>query len=114
MFSNKYLNLGYISMIALIFGIVISTSFVNTVQAHEQHKKVDLKIKGMDCENCAKAVESIISKCSGVAGCAVSLKEGKAVIEVEPDGVTHEVGEVISELKGYGYDVAEWSQEDVR
>ncbi len=81
MFTNKYLSLGYISIFAIILGLVISTSFVNTAQAEE--KKVELKIKGMGCEMCAKAIETVISKCAGVEGCAVSFKEGKAVVEIE-------------------------------
>lgn len=112
MFSNKYSNLGCISMIALILGIAISTSSVNTVQAHEQHKKVDLKIKGMGCDHCAKAVETIISKCSGIAGCAVSYKEGKAIIEVEPGEVTAEIELVVDELGEAGFEVPEWEIEE--
>jgi copper chaperone CopZ len=82
MFTNKYLSLGYISIIAIILGLVISTSFVNTAQAAEENK-VELKIKGMGCEMCAKAIKTLIMKCAGVEGCEVSFKEGKAVIEIE-------------------------------
>ncbi len=82
MFTNKYLNLGYISIIAIIFGLVISTTFVNTAQAAEE-KKVELKITGMGCEMCANAIKTLIMKCAGVEGCEVSYKEGKAVIEIE-------------------------------
>ncbi len=82
MLTNKYLNLGYISIIAIILGLVISTSFVNTAQAAEE-KKVELKITGMGCEMCAKAIKTLVMKCAGVEGCEVSYKEGKAVIEIE-------------------------------
>jgi hypothetical protein len=49
MFTNKYLNFGYISVVALILGLVISTSYVNTAQATEE-EKIELKFKGMGDE----------------------------------------------------------------
>ncbi len=82
MLTNKYLNLGYISIIAIILGLVISTSFVNTAQAAEE-KKVELKIEGMGCEMCAKAIKTLIMKCAGVEGCEISYKEGKAEVLIE-------------------------------
>jgi copper chaperone CopZ len=82
MFTNKYLNLGYVSIIAVILGLVISTSFVNTAQAAEE-KKVELKIGGMGCEMCAKAIKTLIMQCAGVEGCEISFKEGKAEVLIE-------------------------------
>jgi copper chaperone CopZ len=104
MFTNKYLNLGYVSIIAIILGLVISTSFVNTAQAEE--KKVELKIKGMGCEMCAKAVEKVISRCAGVMDCEVGYKEGKAVIEIEVGKA--KAGEIIEAIEDAGFDVPEW------
>ncbi len=49
MFTNKYLNFGYISVVALILGLVISISYVNTAQATEE-EKIELKFKGMGDE----------------------------------------------------------------
>ncbi len=102
MLTNKYLNLGYISIIAIILGLVISTSFVNTAQAEEQ--KVELKITGMGCGMCANSLEALIMKCAGVKGCAVSFKEGKAVVEIEA-GKTEEL---IRTLEEAGYGIPEW------
>ncbi len=99
MLTNKYLNLGYIYIIAVILGLVISTSFVNTAQAEE--KKVELKIKGMGCEMCAKAIETVISKCAGVMGCDVSYKEGKATVEIEVGKA--KAGEIIEAIEEAGY-----------
>ncbi len=82
MLTNKYLNLGYISIIAIILGLVINTTFVNTAQAVDE-KNVELTIKGMGCGMCANSLEALIMKCAGVKGCEVSFKEGKAVVEIE-------------------------------
>lgn len=117
MTTNRYLKLGCMSIIAVIFGIAISLPFMNRVQAndHEKHdhKKLELNIKGMDCEHCAKAINAIISKCSGVTGCAVSFEEGKAIIEVEADKAEEETEEIIEELKGAGYEIPDWHIEDL-
>jgi copper chaperone CopZ len=100
MFTNKYLNLGYISIIAIILGLVINTTFVNTAQAADE-KKVELKIKGMGCEMCAKAIEIVVSKCAGVMGCDVSFKEGKATVEIEVGKA--KAGEIIKAIEEAGY-----------
>jgi copper chaperone CopZ len=100
MFTNKYLSLGYISMIAIILGLVISTSYVNTAQAADE-KKIELKIKGMGCEMCANAIESAITKCAGVMGCDVSFKEGKATVEIEVGKA--KAGEIIGAVEDLGY-----------
>ena len=100
MFTNKFLNLGYISIFALILGIVISTSYVNTAQAADE-KKVELKIKGMGCEMCAQHIKKAISNCAGVMDCDVSYKEGKATIEVEV-GKAH-AGDIIEAIEEAGY-----------
>lgn len=97
MFTNKYLNLGYISLIALIIGIAVSTSYINTAQAGEK-KKVELKIKGMGCPMCAKAIETIISKCAGVEGCHVSYKEGKATVEIDANANMEEIKKAVEEV----------------
>jgi copper chaperone CopZ len=102
MLTNKYLNLGYISIFAIIFGLVISTSFVNTAQAEE--KKVELKIKGMSCEMCEKAIKTLVMKCAGVTGCEVSYKEGKAVIEIEAGKA--KIEEIVEAVEEAGYGVA--------
>ncbi|MFQ5712568.1 MAG: heavy-metal-associated domain-containing protein [Candidatus Scalinduaceae bacterium] len=100
MLTNKYLNLGYISIIAIILGLAISTSYVNTAQAADE-KKVELKIKGMGCEMCAKAIKTVISRCAGVEGCGVSYKEGKAIIEIEVGKA--KAGEIIEAVEEAGY-----------
>ncbi len=105
MFTNKFLNLGYVSMIVIILGLVISASYVNTAQAAEK-KTVELKIKGMGCEMCAKAVEKVVSRCAGVMGCDVSVKEGKATIEIEVGKA--KAGEVIEAIEDAGFGVPDW------
>ncbi len=102
MLTNKYLNLGYVSIIAIILGLVISTSFVNTAQAAEENK-VELKIKGMGCEMCAKAIKTLVMKCAGVEGCEVSYKDGKAVVEIEAGKDKEDVRREIDEKMFFPY-----------
>ncbi len=102
MFTNKYLNLGYISIIAIILGLVISTSFVNTAQADDE-KKVELKIKGMGCEMCAKAIKTLVMKCAGVEGCEVSFKDGKAEVQIEAGKDKEDVLREIDEALNFPY-----------
>ncbi len=102
MLTNKYLNLGYISIIAIILGLVISISFVNTAQAAEE-KKVELKITGMGCEMCANAIKTLIMKCAGVEGCEISYKEGKAEVLIKPGLYKEDILMEIDEKMFYPY-----------
>ena len=102
MFTNKYLSLGYISIFAIILGLLISTSYVNTAQAADE-QKVELKIKGMGCEMCAKAIKTLVMKCAGVTGCDVSFKEGKATIEIEAGKDKEDVLREIDEKMFFPY-----------
>ena len=110
MLTNKYLNLGYVSIIAIILGLVINTTFVNTAQAAEE-KKIELKIKGMGCEMCAKAIETVISKCAGVMGCDVSFKEGKATVEIEAGKDKEDVLRELDEKMFFPYTFTPWPGE---
>jgi Copper chaperone len=109
MFTNKFLNLGYVSMIAIVLGLVISVSYVNTAQAAEE-KKVELKIKGMGCEMCAKSVERVISKCAGVMGCDVNYKNGKATVEIDAKANIEEIKKAVGNT-GFVY---EWSSKELQ
>ena len=110
MLTNRYLSLGYISIIAIILGLVINTTFVNTAQAAEE-KKVELKITGMGCEMCANTIKTLVMKCAGVKGCEVSYKEGKATVEIEAGKAKTE--EIIEALEEAGYGIPEWEIPEV-
>lgn len=102
MLTNKYLNFGYISIIAVILGLVVSTSFVKTTQAEEG--KIEIEIKGMGCEMCAKAIKTLVMKCDGVKGCAVSFKDGKATVDIEAVKDKEKVlSEIEEEIEEAGY-----------
>jgi len=113
MLANKFLNLGYVSMIAIILGLAITTSYVNTAQAADK-EKIELKIKGMGCPMCAKAIEKIVSDCDGVMDCKVSFKEGKATVRIEAGkAVGEEVGIIKEALEEAGIVVDEWDIEEL-
>lgn len=66
--------------------------------------KLTLPITGMDCANCAAAVERNIKKVPGVEGANVNFSTEKATIDtVEREGI---INEVIARIQGAGYDVA--------
>ena len=47
-------------------------------------EKKTLKIEGMACEHCVKAVSGALSAIAGVTDIAVSLKEGTASFSFDP------------------------------
>jgi len=111
MFRNRLLNFGYLSVISVIFGIVVSSSVVkaatfshsNAPSAQpyieenisnskpyelaygeaENVEEVVLNVKGMTCGMCENAIKTALLKCNGVKDAEVSHKEGKAVVKVE-------------------------------
>jgi copper chaperone CopZ len=82
MIRNKFQNLAYISVIA-IFIAIISVHFVNAATSDEKGENIELEIKGMGCEMCAKAIKTLVMKCAGVEGCEVSFKDGKVEVRIE-------------------------------
>ena len=65
-------------------------------------KKV-LKVEGMSCEHCVKAVTNALSALSGVADVAVSLKEGTVSFNYDPALTPLET--VKAAVTGEGYEI---------
>ncbi|MFQ5714901.1 MAG: heavy metal-associated domain-containing protein [Candidatus Scalinduaceae bacterium] len=103
MFTNKYLNLGYFSVIAIFLGIIISMPFANIATSAEKKEQIEVKVKGMGCEMCAKAIKTLIMKCDGVEGCVVSFKDGKAEVVIEADKDKEDVLREIDEKMFFPY-----------
>jgi copper chaperone CopZ len=123
MIHNKFLNLGYLSFISVIFGIGMSVSFVKaasssqskailaqsvpelfklaTGETEEDLDIVTLFIKGMTCANCEDAVKAGLMKCDGVKDARVSHKDGKAIINVNI--FEFGVDEIIEAVKKAGF-----------
>ena len=54
------------------------------VEPEIENRNVDLKIEGMSCAACAKAVERVVKKLDGVAAINVNIATDKASIEYNP------------------------------
>lgn len=67
--------------------------------------KTVIKVDGMACEHCVKAITNAVGALSGVSGVSVDL-EGKAVtVDHDPDQAP--VQTIKSEIEDQGYDVIE-------
>ncbi len=99
---SKYIHLGYLSLIPVTFGIIISASVVNAVPLPQDNafclnpkpyelaegkstneEQIELKVNGMTCGACSKTVKSALLKVAGVKDAVVSHDEGKAVVIIE-------------------------------
>jgi copper ion binding protein len=59
-----------------------------------------LKVEGMSCEHCVKAVKTALEETAGVRSAGVSLKDKSVVIDHE-DGVTQAALKAAVEEAGY-------------
>jgi len=64
-----------------------------------------LKIKGMSCASCAKAVENSVGRLNGVSSATVNLVSEK--LDVKFDENVTDIANIIDAVKKAGYDVAE-------
>jgi Cu+-exporting ATPase len=64
-----------------------------------------LKIKGMSCASCAKAVENSVRKLNGVVSASVNLVSEK--IDVKFDENVTDIANIIEMVKKAGYDIVE-------
>ncbi len=65
---------------------------------------LELKIKGMTCNNCARSVERTLASTPGVTKATVDLKAERASVEYNEDLVRPEVLE--KAVRELGYEVA--------
>ncbi len=67
--------------------------------------KTVIKVDGMSCEHCVKAVTNAVGSISGVSGVSVDLEEKSVTVDHDPDQAT--VQTIKSEIEDQGYDVIE-------
>ena len=118
--TNKYLNFGYLSLIPVTFGIIISASVVNAVTLPQDNavcldpkpyelaegkstneEPIELKVNGMTCGACSKTVKSALLKVTGVTDAVVSHDEGKAVVIIEKGKA--KTDEIIKAVENAGF-----------
>lgn len=66
-------------------------------------EKTALKVEGMSCSHCEKAIKKAVGALSGVSAVTVDLK-GKTVT-VEYDSSKVSLGSIKNEIEDQGYDV---------
>jgi len=66
-------------------------------------EKTIIKVDGMSCEHCVKAVKTAVSALSGVNNVAVDLKNKTATVEYDADKIS--LDKIKSEIEEQGYDV---------
>jgi copper chaperone CopZ len=66
----------------------------------EQTMRTTLKIGGMSCEHCVKAVKTALEEVAGVRSAKVSLKDNSALVD-HGDGVTLAALKAAVEEAGY-------------
>ena len=67
-------------------------------------EKKTLKVEGMSCEHCVKAVNNALAAIDGVADIAVSLKEG--TVSFSHDPARAGIDAIKTAIKDEGYEIA--------
>lgn len=67
-------------------------------------EKATLKVDGMSCEHCVKAVTKAVGALPGIGGVEVDLKAGTVTVEHDPRLSSLDV--IKAEIEEQGYDVA--------
>ena len=71
------------------------------IEPEIENKNIDLKIEGMSCAACAKAVERVVKKLDGVAAINVNIATDKASIEYNPSKI--KLSEIKRVVENAGY-----------
>lgn len=66
-------------------------------------QKSSIKVEGMSCEHCVKAVSKAVSTLPGINAVAVDLKAG--TVTVEHDTAQSPLEKIMFEIEEQGYDV---------
>jgi copper chaperone CopZ len=105
MFTNKYLNLTYVSVISVVFVIAMSVSSRFVYAGPEDEEEVVLNVGGMTCGACEDVVKSQLLKVDGVKDASADCKKGKAVVNVE--GGKAKTDELIQAVEKAGFTASE-------
>lgn len=65
--------------------------------------KETIKVEGMSCQNCVKAVEESVGKLAGVSSVQVNLDAGEVMVEFDSNQTTLE--QIKETIEEQGYDV---------
>lgn len=66
-------------------------------------EKTVIKVEGMSCDHCVKAITNAVSALPGIGGVAVDLQAGTVTVEHDP---THSpLDKIRAEIEDQGYDV---------
>ncbi|GKZ11979.1 hypothetical protein ANS017_33630 [Paraclostridium bifermentans] len=71
----------------------------------DEAKQIDIKIEGMTCQSCAKAVERGIKKLDGIKSVNVNIATDKATIQY--DGSKVKLSQIKGAIEKAGYKVVE-------
>ena len=66
-------------------------------------KQITLKVQGMTCQHCVKAIEKSVGKLSGVAEVAVNLANGQVDVHMDERKVSE--AELRAAIENAGYQV---------
>jgi len=113
-------NRRYVTQEKYEFDYIISASVVNAVTLPQDNafclnpkpyelaegkstneEQIELKVNGMTCGACSKAVKSALLKVTGVTDAVVSHDEGKAVVIIEKGKV--KTDEIIKAVENAGF-----------
>lgn len=65
--------------------------------------KITIRVEGMSCQHCLKAVEGALTALEGVSEARVSLQEGNVAVSYDSARVSP--AEMKAAIEGQGYDV---------
>jgi copper chaperone len=68
-------------------------------------EKAVLKVEGMSCEHCVRAIMNAVGILPGVSGVSVDLKAETVTVEHDPAAVS--LGKIKFEIEDQGYDVVD-------
>ena len=76
----------------------------------DETKKIDIKIEGMTCQSCAKAVEKNINKLDGIESISVNIATDRATVQYDPSKV--KVSQMKSAIEKLGYKVVDETKKE--
>jgi copper chaperone CopZ len=65
---------------------------------------LELKIEGMNCDGCAKRIQSLLTKTSGIQQVSVSFETGKGSVSYRPQTTSED--QIIAVVEGAGFSAA--------
>ncbi len=101
MSSRGATKMAWVAALSMVFVVVLFSGRATLAETAQPTTTVELEVKGMSCDACAKTIKEELEAMDGVVKADVSFERTNAVVEYHPSKVEPE--RLVRKIRQIGY-----------